>query len=250
MKEILFSLLAIALSGIHAFSQENEKHAYKLSNYFDFAISVSGGNFASALSWSHLHDIGQKQKFQIGYGLRYTNFLAANKYYTTAPARFTSPIQNIGTIFSRTIAENIDTLTTTTGVTNSINLAIYLQYQLSAKVDIGFNIDAVGFSFGGEKQFNVISSSYDANQSPVQSGRPTRFNLLLTSDNDIGSLNSEFYIRYWLTPKFGLRAGYTFLFSEYQTHPDLSFNHGQIMNDRYRYKARMALLAITYKPFN
>lgn len=127
---------------------------------------------------------------------------------------------------------------------------ISLHYSLTSKVEVGFNIDAIGFSFGPRKQFDIISSSYDTNQSPVQSGSPTRFNLLLTSDNDIGSLNSEFYVRYWFTERIGFRAGYTFLFSEYQTDRNLSFNNDQIMNDRYRYKAGMALLAISYKPFN
>jgi hypothetical protein len=114
---------------------------------------------------------------------------------------------------------------------------------------VGCNIDVIGLSFGPAKSFNIISSVYDAGQEPVQRASPTVFNLLLTSDNDIGSLNSEFYIRYRFDKKFSMRAGYAFLFSEYKTDNMLSFDDGRIVNDRYRYKAAMGFVSFTLKPF-
>ena len=250
-KYILVSTLLILISSDDVISQERQKGDYRLNNYFDVGVSAGSGKFAAALAWSHLHAIGKKkQKFKIGYGVRFTSFTGANKYYTTAPASLTSTAQGLGTFFSDDIVENIDTITSATTLTNSLNVAIYFQYDVSSKFDVGFNIDAIGFSFGPAKEFNVISSSYDQGQSPIQRGSPTSFNLLLTSDNDIGSLNSEFYLRYWITKKIGVRAGFTFLFSEYRTDQNLSFDNGRIENDRYRYKASMALIAISYKPFN
>ncbi len=242
---------ALVMTSIVCYSQEDQKNDYRLNNYFDIGVSAGSGKFAAALAWSHLYAVGKKkQKFKIGYGARFTSFVGANKYYTTAPASLTSTAQGLGTLFSEDIIANIDTITTSTTLTNSLNLAIYFQYDLSPKFDVGFNIDAIGFSFGPSKQFNVISSSFDAGQSPIQNGSPTSFNLLLTSDNDFGSLNSEFYLRYWITKKIGVRAGFTFLFSEYRTDQKLSFDNGRIENDRYRYKASMALIAVSYKPFN
>ncbi len=244
-------ILTLSLAGVICtnivFAQEA---GYRYNNYFDLALSTASGKFSGALSWSHLHGIGKKkQRLKIGYGLRFTSFIAANEYYTTAPAKYTSPVQSIGTIFSETIDKNIDTITTATAATNSLNLAIYIQYQIAKRFSVGLNVDAIGFSFGSEQTFNIISSSFDPNQAPVQKGSPTRFNFLLTSDNDIGSLNSEFYLQYWLSQKIGIRLGYTFLFSEYRTDQKLSFNDGDIVNDRYRHKAGMALVAVTYKPF-
>ena len=250
-KYLVVSILIILTGSNTVYSQKAQKSDYRLNNYFDIGVSAGSGKFAAALAWSHLNAIGKKkQKFKIGYGVRFTSFTGANKYYTTAPASLTSTAQGLGTFFSEDVVENIDTITTATTLTNSLNLAIYFQYDLSPKFDVGFNIDAVGFSFGPAKQFNVISSSFDAGQSPIQMGSPTSFNLLLTSDNDIGSLNSEFYLRYWITKKIGVRAGFTFLFSEYRTDQKLSFDNGRIENDRYRYKAGMALIAVSYKPFN
>jgi hypothetical protein len=215
------------------------------------AVAGANGQFSSALSWSHLHGIGKKkQKLQLGYGLRFTSFIGANKFFTTAPSKYTSDVQGPGTIFSETINENIDTITTATALTFSLNLALYINYTLTPKIDVGCNIDVIGFSFGPSKSFNVISSVYDAGQEPVQRASPTTFNLLLTSDNDIGSLNSEFYLRYKFNSKFSVRGGYAFLFSEYQTDEALSFDEGRIVNDRYRYKASMGFVGVTLKPFN
>lgn len=215
----------------------------------DLALSTSRGSFSAALGWHRVHGIGKKKKLEIGYGVRATNFIGANKFYTTAPAKFTSPVQNLGTIFSETFEHNIDTITTATSFTNSVNGAVYIQYKLTARLRVGFNIDAVGFSFGPTKKFNIISSAFDGGQVPVQNGKPTRLNLLLTSDNDIGSLNSEFYAGLHVTEKLGVKAGLTFLFSEYRTEKNLSFDNGRIMNDRYRYKSAMALVGICLQPF-
>ena len=70
-------------------------------------------------------------------------FIAANKYYTTAPTKYTSDVQGLGTIFSETIEENIDTITTATALTFSLNLALYIQYTLTPKIDVGCNIDVL-----------------------------------------------------------------------------------------------------------
>jgi len=252
-RRVLLALMVAALSTValqQASAQEQEHVPYKAGNYFDLAASASGDRFSAAASWSHMHGLGRKkQRLQIGYGLRFTGFVAANQFYTTAPAKYTSPTQSIGTLFSKTLEENIDTITTATASTYSLNAALYAHYRLSRRWDVGFNIDVIGFSFGPERKFNIISSTFDPNQAPVQRGAPTRFNLLLTSDNDIGSLNSEFFVRYWLREKVGLRLGYTFLFSEYRTDEDLRFDNRRIVNDRYRHKAGMVLLAVTFRPF-
>jgi hypothetical protein len=131
-----------------------------------------------------------------------------------------------------------------------LNAAVHIHYRFNQKLGAGFNIDVAGITFGPRKQFNVISNVFDAGQSPVVAGNPTRFNLLLTSDNDIGSLNSEFYVKLAVSNRIGLRAGYTFLFSEYTTDQDLSFDQGRIRNDRYRHKAGMLLIAVSYRPFS
>jgi hypothetical protein len=241
-------LVFAILPGIAVAQKKSSR--YREQHYFDASAAIGSESFSGSLGWSHLHGIGKKkQRLKVGYGVRYTSFVAANKYYTTAPSKYTSTTQSLGTLFSETILKNIDTITTATAVTHSLNLALHIQYTLTPKFDIGCNIDLVGVSFGPSKQFNIISNVYDAGQEPVQQGSPTTLNLLLTSDNDIGSLNSEFFVRYRLTHKISLKGGYAFLFSEYSTDRNLSFDDGRIVNDRYRYKAPMGFIGVSFKPF-
>ncbi len=225
---------------------------YKFNNNYDLAFSLGEKEILGAISWSHFHGIGnKKQRFKVGYGLRFSSFYgySEGKNYTTAPSKYTSTIQGPTTIFSETIENNIDTITFANPQVNSLNISINLQYSISKKFEVGFNIDAIGFSFGGKQPASIISSVYDANQPYLISAKPTSLNLLLTSDNDIGSLNSEFYLRYWLTEHFGIRAGYSFYFSEYTTSQSLTFDSGRIQNDRFRLKSSLFMLAITYRPF-
>jgi hypothetical protein len=248
MKKFVIALL----SSLASFTTNGQHmRGYRDNIYFDVAVSASSKQLATALSATHFSSgIRKIPNLQLGYGLRFTTFVGANQYYTTAPSKYTSPIQNPGTIFSRTLEENIDTITTATSITHSLNAAFHIHYSFHRNLSAGFNIDLAGVSFGSDKKFNVISNVYDAGQSPVVAGSPTRFNVLLTSDNDIGSLNSEFYIQLMIGDRIGFRTGYTFLFSEYTTVRNLSFDQGRINNDRYRYKAGMILLGFSYRPFS
>jgi len=232
---------------IHA--QFDSSNSYKYNNYFDLATSFGDNELVGSLGWSHLHKLGKKKRFSIGYGVRYTGYWGGNKLYKTAPSKYTSTSQNIGTIFSDDVPANIDTLSIISPQVNSFNTSFHLQYAIYPRLEIGTNIDLFGFSFGGKVPANVISSVFDDNQKPVQDVKPTKTNLLLTSDNDIGSLNSEFYVRYWLHKKWAIKAGYTFYFSEYSTDQKLAFDKGRIQNERYRLKSGLILLGITFTPF-
>ena len=247
MNHFIFVILLLFLTIKMSMAQNNQEYFHK-NNYFDVAFSAANNKFSEAVSWSHLHLIGNKNHLKIGYGLHFTNYNARNENYTTAPAKLTSSKQNLGTIFSPNIVENIDTLSIPSTHTNFLNLSIHLQYSIK-KIDINFNIDAAGFSFG-----NKPTGMYKINSSSTSSGNlyahdqkisATVYNVLLTSDNDIGSLNSELTIRYWINDKLAIRAGYCFLFSEYTTDHKL-----RLENNRFRYKSRMVLIGITYSPFH
>lgn len=247
--KLLISLLI--LQCLSAGAQDSS--SYKTGHIFDLSGSVGKGDGLVALQWSHLHGFGKgKQRFKAGYGIRFTSYIGADKLFTTAPSKYTSTKQSLATIFSETILDNIDTFSVNkTAQTNSINISVHFQYAFGKKqnVELGCNIDGIGYSFGAEKKGTIVSSELDESSAPVQYAKPTQFNLLLTSDNDIGSLNSEFYLRYWFTKKLGVKAGYTFYFSEYQTYNKVSFDDGRIQNDRYRYKSKMVLLGVCWRPF-
>ncbi len=243
-------LLLISILFYFQASAQDSIRAYEYKKYVDLAISGKSKQLSIAGSWVQMFGFGkQKQQFKIGYGVRFTSYFGANRYYTTAPAEYINPVQTIETIATEPIEANIDTIAIQSLQVNALNLSINLQYTIKNRLDIGFNIDAIGFSFGRKQQTTVISSSFDPGQSPVEGASPTSFNLLLTSNNDLGSLNSELFARYWLSPRFAIRGGFTFLFTEYTTDEELSFNNGAIVNDRYRFKSGLMMVAVTWRPF-
>ena len=237
MKKIIILLLFITST---AFSQnEFTKPAYKNGHTFDATVSGGAYRIQGTLSWSHLHGFGKKeQRFKVGYGLRYSSFFGSNLFYTTAPAKYTSG------------EAKIDTLSLIDAQVNALNISLHLQYTLFKKLDLGFNIDAIGFSFGAEQQGSILSSSLDTSNPPVAKAKPSAFNLLLIGNNDKGSLISEFYVRYWINSKWAIKGGFNYFFSEYTTEKPLSFNNGTVVNDRYRNKSSMGFLSVSFKPFN
>jgi hypothetical protein len=222
---------------------QDAPQGFKYNNHFDLALSFGGGQFTAAPSWTHLHGIGKKQKFKIGYGTRLNLAFGSNQSFVTAPAKLTSGKTGLGVLFSDNIPANIDTVSLVKSQVNSLNAMVVLQYTIVPKLDLGFNIDVIGFSFGGTQ-----GGTYSRNgTNTAVSAKPTGFNLLLTSDNDLGSLNSEFYVRYWFNPKWALRAGFTFIFSEYTT--STAVQQLPEANDRFRNKVGQAMIALTFSPF-
>ena len=243
---ITLTILIISLS-LSSFSQESSpkiSQGFKYNNNFDLALAASSDQFSGALSWVHFYGIGKNKKFKVGYGLRYTGYSGSNQNYITAPAKLTTGKTGPLVFFAEPNPANYDTLFVTKAQHNSINLSINLQYALTKKAELGFNIDAIGVAFGAIQTGKFISSARPATISETQSAKPTSFNALLISDNDIGMLNSELYGRYWLTNKIGIKAGFGFLFTEYTTNNKLVLD-----NDRWRNKSLMAMIGLTFTPF-
>ncbi|MEO5996199.1 MAG: hypothetical protein ABIN89_05705 [Chitinophagaceae bacterium] len=223
----------------------SQKKMYKEKNLFGFAVNVGPGSFADAFSWSHYHGIDKNKRFKIGYGLRLTNFFGSDQNFMTAPAKYTSGKSSLAALFSENIVANIDTISFSKVQVNSLNAGVYLSYLLpfwQNKFELGVNIDVVGFSFGARQ-----NALYKGN---TVSAKPTSLSLLLISDSDIGSLNSEWHVNYWATSRLAIKAGYEFLFTEYTT--DNKVQHipnTTETNDRFRLKSRMILLGVLYAPF-
>lgn len=245
MKNFLLTFSLLAFFSIKSIAQDvaTEKKGYKYNNNFDIALATNGNQYSGALSWVKFHNIMKKKRFKIGYGLRFTAQGGKNLHYVTAPASLTSKQTGPQVLFSKTYYENVDTVFVSKSQNNLINISINLQYTIKEKIDIGFNIDAIGFSFGGKTTGRYIGYQSSDNGT-IQTASPTMYNLLLVSDNDIGALNSELYVRYWFKPKWAIRAGASFLFTEYTT-----TNKLRLDNDRWRNKSLMGLISITFSPF-
>ena len=240
MKNLFFIFFIISLTSFESFAQN-----YKDGNLFGFTTNVGSGQFAYAISWSHYHGIGKNKRFKVGYGIRLTNFIGSDQKYITAPAKYTSGKESLVALFTQNIKANLDTVIFEKAQINFLNAGIYLSYTLpfwKDKVDLGVNIDAIGYSFGASRNGLFNNTTVSA--------KPSGFNALLISDSDKGSLNSEWFVRYWINKRWALKGGYEFLFTEYTTDAKIQLlPNSTDTNDRFRNKASMVMLGIEFAPF-
>jgi hypothetical protein len=241
MKKNLFILFIVSTSsGLMA--QEEKDVSYFLKNtYINGAVGFGAKQFAGNLSWEKLHGLGKKKNLKIGYGIRFNTYSGSDQKYLTAPAKITG---------ASDFNNSYDTVSFKKAQSNSINLALFFQYTLFKKLDLGFNIDAVGFSFGSNQVGDYTSSKYKPVDMPniikyqtTTGAKPTSLNALLVGDNDLGMLSSEFMARYWITEKLAVKLGFNYLFTEFTT--DKMLRGGT--NDRYRNKSALFEVGVSFK---
>jgi hypothetical protein len=207
-----------------------------------FTVAFGSKQFSTALAYQHLWKVGKKQRAQIGLGARFTSNFGNNVFYRTAPAALTSGKTGPAAMFANDITQNIDSVSFKKTQVNALNLSINLAYTVYKKITLGFNIDAVGFSFGGKQNGIYYANNGVGN---ATTAKPSGFNVLLISDNDKGSLNSEFYTRYKFNNNWGVKLGFQFLFTEYTTATEVQTTPDGQKNDRFRNKASGISFGIT-----
>lgn len=219
---------------------------YRYNNYFELSGIVGSNQYGGFASWSHFHGIGKKkQRFKLGYGARITSYFGQNKDYYTAPSKLTRGMNGIASVFSDKIVENFDTLRIRNAQTNSLNIFFTLQYTFFDRLDIGGTLELVGLSFGGKVTAQYYSSKNEpGTYSLVQSAAPTGYNVLLTGDNNIGNLNYDVYVRFWISNQWAVRASVYFSHTEYTTQNNL-----RLENDRFRNRFIGASLGVTFCPW-
>lgn len=232
MKQLLtvFSFLFIGTTLI-----AQTKLTQRIDKYADLAFTVGSSQGSVAFSYMHNWKLGKKQKWQIGFGGRLTSYFGTKRDYTTAgPARLTrSNSIPFLIFFAGQETQNWDTLNVQRPFTNSLNATINFGYQLNRKLSAGFNIDLIGVTIGRKTSGILTTNGTTRSDASV---KPSVFNLLLTGDHDLGSLNSEFFLRYQLSNKWSVRGVYQFHFSEYQTTSIKQIAPDRTQIDRFRNK--------------
>jgi hypothetical protein len=233
---------AIVLS-ICVIAGANAQKKEAIDNSASFTVALGSSEISTSLAYQHLWKLGKKQKWEIGAGVRFTNYFGSNQYYTTAPAKLTSGKKGPGVLFADDIPQNIDSVLFKKSQVNSLNLSINFVYNVSKKFDVGFNIDAVGFSFGGKQNGIYLGNN---GIGATTAAKPSGFNLLLVSDNDKGALNSELYTSYHFNNKWGAKLGFQFLFTEYTTTTNIQTTPDGQKNNRFRNKSSGISIGITH----
>jgi long-subunit fatty acid transport protein len=235
MKKIIF----LVILSLPFFAEAQKATIVKTA---DASFMVGGGEQGFSLAYNYQWQLGKKKKFEIGTGLHFTAYGGKDKYYITAPAKLTSGKTGPGVLFAENIPGNIDSFLLKKSGVFALNLSINLGYNITPRFYAGFNIDAIGFSFGGSKNGTYINNGTGKSVN----AKPTSFNALLVSDNDLGSLNSELFGRYRLNDKLSIRGGISFLFTEYSTDTKVQNVNGRL-NDRFRAKSLMGMAGITWR---
>ncbi len=210
--KITFKIIALCLVSLFSYGQ---------NTFIDAGVALGSDAFSVVAGYNKNWNLGKKSKFIVGTGVRFTSFSGKNKNFITAPAKLTANETSIDTLFAPTPK------------LYGLNLIINLGYKISPKIEAGFNVDAIGASFGPEGTPNYIRNGV----SKATMASPTKVNLLLVGDNDKGSLNSQFYAKYKLNDKLGIKLAYQFLFNELTTKTKIQTVPEA--NDRFRLKSSM-----------
>jgi hypothetical protein len=236
MKKIRILFIAV-ISALSVQAQDEPSTAHFSADPrfgLDLSLASSINTNAIALSINRLHPIAFNKRFSIGYGARFTGFYGQDNGYVTAPAEISE-----GNFFKVQNKEKLDTLYMSHTSVGMLNLTIFLEYRFTKKLSAQFNIDAIGFSFGANRngRYEALSQDYIVSK---EEASVTAANWLLTGDYDHGSLNSEITINYLFADNLMIRPGASFLFTEFTTKNKLAFD-----NNRFRNKTLMPMLAIT-----
>jgi hypothetical protein len=198
MKPIIyiFSFLLFSIA-----SSAQQTNLPKKQQFANFTMGFGSAEMSYSASYYHNWNLGKKNQFFIGTGVRFTASNAKNKNYTSAPSNLAGEATKMDTAFG-----------TNTSI-YAINALLNMGYNISPKLQLGFNIDLIGFSFGPEKTYQFQGSGLQNNTK----ASPTPLNLLLVGTNDKGTLNSELYLQYKVKEKLGIKIGYQHLFTEITT---------------------------------
>jgi hypothetical protein len=240
------TFLALLFS-VCSLNQANAQDGPRAHNHLaDFMLGIGGGQTNLSTSYQISWKFGANQKLRMGAGLRLNAFFASDKYFVTAPAKIVKGEAGLGSFFKKPIEENMDSVQFSSAQTYSINFLIHIGYAFSEKFAAGFNIDVIGATFGGTQSGTYINGN--ATNGPTTlpvSGSPTGFNLLLVGENDIGSLNSEFFVTYALNSNWSLKAGIQHIFMEYTTTTNVQ--QFPEPNDRFRITPTVFCAGVVYR---
>ena len=216
----------------------------RLRRYFDFTAAFGQSQGTVSATYGHNWKLWKKQKWELGLSARWSTYFGSKKNFITAPARLartnTTPFL---IFFAGQKTENHDTLTVQRPLTTSLNFAVNAGYNITPKWYLGFNIDVIGLTFGRKSSAILTSNGTTRTESEAE---PAIFNLLLTGDHDLGSLNSEFFLQYNLNKSWSIKAVYQFIFIEYVTQNIKQTAPDGTMVDRFRNKANTFGLGFAY----
>ena len=221
-------LVILCFWGMHLVAQTAEIVELKnkmLLEEVGLSGAIGSNFFAPSLFYQHSWRLGAKQRWDLTYGARVTSYFGSDIHHASAPpAYYGDP----------TLEDSVFVVSP-----RMSNVAIYVgaTYSIKNKVPIGFNIDAIGYTFGGDLE-GIYTG--DGISTPV-TVNPGSITALLVGPNDIGMLKAEFFVGYRINNNFTVRAGINNMYTEVRTPTEL-----QVGNTRYRAENMGGLISLVY----
>ena len=217
----------------------------KVLSSVDFGFGIKQKNAVAAISFSQYLELDRRGLFQVSWGLRMARFMGQNVPFTTAPPLLTTGKGGLSAVGAPIIGANIDTLFMPKAQLTSLNFMVGVQLQVGI-VNIGANADIFGLALAGSRIGTFASNeSIKFNDSP-QTATTMLGNIRLLGDNNRGNLNAEIYARVWIAQQVGIKIGYFFSISEYQTAEKNLPN----ANDRFRFRQSTPYISISLPIYN
>jgi hypothetical protein len=248
-KIVILSLLAVI--GIQA-NALNKKNACIKQTTSEAGISIGSNGYQSfaSLATNQYWKLGKNQKhLQVGLGVRLTlSFGGKNINYMTDDPAISSGHTGLGSIFTKRISKNIDTLNVSSTQVNTMNAVLYLRYELNPKWAIDFNMDLAGFAFGGSKS-STLTYGEQSDATRTTNAKPSPRNVLLFSAYNRGSFYNELMLSYLYKKDIRLKAGFSSLNYEYTIDNPVLYTNtlGTVIGiDRYRMKTLCFGVGVNY----
>ncbi len=225
LKAVVLAVLFFGAGG-NAMAQDIHESETAPSKYFvDIASSRLGKEASVGLSLGRKFYLGAAGKSYVGAGLRSSGFFANSKDYYSAPPEFWND------------KAKRDTLSISRPRQFNTSLFIMASTTIFCKLELGFNIDVIGLTFGGPNEGEFVSSGENTTTSLKAAGA----SLLLSGAHDIGMLKSEFFTGFHFNRQWMIRAGISSLVTEYKTKTEM-----QEGNSRYRGMSMLPFVGIRY----
>ncbi|WP_338874840.1 hypothetical protein WBJ53_04390 [Spirosoma sp. SC4-14] len=255
MKRTIVALLT--LFSIHSFAQSPV--AARLKSGFDVGMSYSKSNYNPSIAYYQLINVGERKMFSLGWTVRLGAFYGDNLNYYTAPSRLTRGKTGFGALSEPLLVQNIDTVRFDYVTMTSLSAGLRAQVNLGI-IDLGVSADLLGVTIGRSRTGRYTSSTgyynlktaasrdssvYFQGNNVFQQTHPSRLNVRLLGDNDIGTLSSEVYARLHLNQRMSVKFGYQWLTTE------ITVNNRDVEadNNRFRHRSGLAYLALTFPIF-
>jgi hypothetical protein len=202
---------------------------WKENHYVDMSLSLGQKIFTGSVAWHKMFNIAWKKRIRLGAGLRFNMANVIDRTFVTAfPAR--------------PEGGSYDSLFLDDHTIYSLNLTFNADISFTRWLDAGMNIDVVGVSFGETSDASYQSATFSPSASTEQAN-PELLNVFLFGRNDRGSLNSQFYLRFWPGENFFVKAGFSIYHIIENTSNTLNFSNNRFFTD-----ANMGFVSLGWTP--